>query len=96
MRMDIEFSPGAPRQRYSAAARNSDGPRFGKGGMNGKRLCSMDHPAGLGGERASRTFRERTMGVLWRHSSVNLVKPPSIALAAARMSPAAAEDRNRG
>jgi len=92
MRMDIEISPGAPWQRYSAAARNSDGPRFGKGGMNGKRVCSMDHPASLGGERAGRTIWERTMGVLWRHSSVNLVKPPAIARAAARDSPAAARD----
>ncbi|HET7281760.1 MAG TPA: hypothetical protein VFI67_05515 [Sphingomicrobium sp.] len=41
--------------------------------MNGKRLCSMDHPAPLREERAGRTFGERTMGVLWHHSSVNLV-----------------------
>jgi hypothetical protein len=52
--------------------------------MNGKRLCSTGHPAVVRGERAGRTFRERTMGVLWRHSSVNLVEPRSIALAAAR------------
>jgi len=64
--------------------------------MNGKRLCSIGHPASSCEERAGRTFRERTMGVLWRHSSVNLVKPQSIALAAARISPAAAEDRNCG
>ena len=49
--------------------------------MNGKRLCSMGHPAPLRGERASRTLAERTMGVLWHHSSVNLVEPRSIALA---------------
>jgi hypothetical protein len=83
MRMDIENSPGARGQRNSAAARNLDGLRRCEGVMNGKRLCSMDHPAVVRGERSSRTFRERTMGVLWRHSSVNLVKPPTIALAAA-------------
>jgi hypothetical protein len=83
MRMDIEISPDAPWQRNSAAARNLDGFRRCESVMNGKRLCSMDHPAVVRGERASRTFRERTMGVLWRHSSVNLVKPPTIALAAA-------------
>lgn len=42
--------------------------------MNGKRLCSMNHPA-FCGERARRTFQERKMGVLWHHSSVNLVEP---------------------
>jgi hypothetical protein len=41
--------------------------------MNGKRLCSMGHPAAVHGERASRTLMERVMGVLWHHSSVNLV-----------------------
>jgi hypothetical protein len=73
MRMDIEYSPGAPVQRVCAAARNSDGLRFFGGRMNGKRLCSIGHPATVRGERACRTFKERTMGVLWRHSSVNLV-----------------------
>jgi hypothetical protein len=73
MRMDIENSPGARGQRNSAAARNLDGLRPDEGGMNGKRFCSMDHPAVVRGERAGRTFGERTMGVLWRHSSVNLV-----------------------
>ena len=60
--------------------------------MNGKRLCSMSHPANLRGERASRRLAERAMGVLWNHSSVNLVEPRSIALAAAA-SPAVAEDQ---
>jgi hypothetical protein len=83
MRMDIENSPGAPVQRNSAAARNIDGFRPCESVMNGKRLCSMNHPASSCGERARRTFRERTMGVLWRHSSFNLVKRRSIALAAA-------------
>ena len=49
--------------------------------MNGKRLCPMNHPANIRGERASRFLSERAMGVLWRHSSVNLVEPRSIALA---------------
>jgi hypothetical protein len=48
-------------------------------------LCSIGHPAMFRGERAGRTFEERTMGVLWRHSSFNLVKPRSIALAAANI-----------
>jgi len=59
--------------------------------MNGKRLCSMGHPATVRGERAGRFLSERTMGVLWNHSSVNLAEPRSIALAAA-VSPATAED----
>ena len=49
--------------------------------MNGKRLCSMGHPAASRGERARRFLAERAMGVLWHHSSVNLVEPRSIALA---------------
>jgi hypothetical protein len=80
--MDIEYSPGAPLQRMFAAARDCDGLRSdGEGWMNGKRLCSIGHPATVCGERAGRFFNERTMGVLWRHSSVNLVGPRSIALA---------------
>jgi hypothetical protein len=75
MRMDIEYSPGARWQRSSAAARNLDGLRSGEGRMNGKRLCSMGHSVPQRGERARRTFMERTMGVLWLHSSVNLVEP---------------------
>src|SRR4051812_32058959 len=85
MRMDIEYSPGARGQRMSAAAREIDGPGFLQGRMNGKRLCSVGHPAAVRRERAGRSFGERTMGVLWRHSSVNLVEPRSIALAAARI-----------
>jgi hypothetical protein len=82
MRMDIEYSPGAPVQRICAAARDSDGPRSdGEGRISEKRLCSMGHPAAICGERAGRFFGKRTMGVLWRHSSVNLVEPRSIALA---------------
>jgi hypothetical protein len=81
--MDIEFSPGARGQRSGAAARNLDGFRSGGSRMNGKRLCSMGHPTPQRGERARRTVKERAMGVLWLHSSVNLVEPRSIALAAA-------------
>jgi hypothetical protein len=78
--MDIEISPGARRQRKGAAARDSDGfaggaLAAGGDGMNGKRLCSMDHPATVRGERTRRFLAERTMGVLWNHSSVNLVEP---------------------
>jgi hypothetical protein len=83
MRMDIEISPGAPGQRKCAAARETEGPASVGAVMNGKRLCSMDHPAALCGERARRFLAERTMGVLWHHSSVNLAEPQSIALAAA-------------
>jgi hypothetical protein len=85
MRMDIEYSPGALGQRMFAAARDSDGPRCCDGGISGKRLCSMDHPATVRRERAGRFFGKRTMGVLWRHSSVNLVESRSIALAATRI-----------
>jgi len=46
----------------------------------------MNHPANIRGERASRCLSERAMGVLWRHSNVNLVEPRSIALAAAASS----------
>jgi hypothetical protein len=82
MRMDIEISPGARGQRYCAAARDLDGLRLAEGRMSEKRLCSMGHPAAVCGERAGRTLKERARGVLWRHSSVNLVEPRSIALAA--------------
>ena len=61
--------------------------------MNEKRLCSMGHPAAVHRERVRRFFKWQTNGVLWRHSSVNLVDPQSIALAAANSS-AAAEDQN--
>jgi hypothetical protein len=85
MRMDIEYSPGALGQRMSAAAREIDDPGFLQGRMNGKRLCSIGHPAALREERAGRFFGKRTMGVLWHHSSVNLVESRSIALAATRI-----------
>jgi hypothetical protein len=74
MRMDIEISPGARGQRNGAAARDNDGLAPCEGRMNEKRLCSMNHPANIRGERASRFLSERAMGVLWRHSNVNLVE----------------------
>jgi len=55
----------------------------------------MNHPTNIRGERACRFLSERAMGVLWRHSSVNLVEPRSIAPAAAA-SPARAEDHKGG
>src|SRR5689334_18036608 len=79
MRIDIEYSPGAPSQRYGAAARETWTFAGGESRMNGKRLCSICHPAAVRRERAGRTFVERTLGVLWHHSSVNLVGPRSIA-----------------
>jgi hypothetical protein len=83
MRMDIEISPGARGQRNGAAARDDDGLAPREGRMIGKRLCSMSHPATVRRERASRFLWERVLGVLWRHSNVNLVEPRCIALAAA-------------
>jgi hypothetical protein len=88
MRMDIENSPGAPVRQLMAGARadlaRTDGNQaVGGGRMNEKCLCSMGHPAASRGGRTRRFLAERTMGVLWHHSSVNLVEPRSIALAAA-------------
>jgi len=53
----------------------------GHGGMTGKRFCSARHPAPL---RRERRFTEELMkGILWRHSSFNLVEPRSFAPGAA-------------
>ena len=79
----------------SAAARQTVAVAACEGRMKEKRFCSMDHPAALSGERAGRTSRERAMGVLWRHSSFNLVEPQSIALAAALASGGLPEIANR-
>jgi hypothetical protein len=49
--------------------------------MIGKRFCSSSHPATVRRER--RFLRKRVKGVLWRHSSFNLVEPPTVAPAAA-------------
>jgi hypothetical protein len=74
----------------SAAARDIWG--FGDGNqaagetrMNGKCFCSTSHPAITRGERTRRCCSERARSVLWHHSSVNLVEPRSIALAAAQI-----------
>jgi len=48
-------------------------------------LCSMHHPATVRGIRTRRLIEERARGVLWCHASVNLVEPPTIALAAANI-----------
>jgi len=86
MRMDIEISPRAPVQRWDAPSRDvwriAAGVQAGKhGGMTGKRFCSARHPAPL---RRERRFTEELMkGILWRHSSFNLVEPRSFAPGAA-------------
>jgi hypothetical protein len=49
--------------------------------MTGKRVCSSGHPATVRGER--RFIEERMKGILWRHSSFNLVELRTIAPAAA-------------
>jgi hypothetical protein len=49
--------------------------------MTGKRFCSECHPAPLRRER--RFIEERMKGILWRHSSFNLVRPRSFAPGAA-------------
>jgi hypothetical protein len=78
MRMDIEISPGARVQRSDAPARDDWGLGSGilagrHGWMTGKRVCFMSHPATVRGER--RFIKERMKGVLWHHSSFNLVEP---------------------
>jgi hypothetical protein len=49
--------------------------------MTGKRFCSARHPAPLRRER--RFTKERMKGILWRHSSFNLVAPRTVAPSAA-------------
>jgi hypothetical protein len=49
--------------------------------MTGKRVCSARHPAPLRRER--RFTEERMKGILWRHSSFNLVERRTVAPAAA-------------
>jgi hypothetical protein len=80
--MDIEFSPGADVQRSVAKPRDNWGLTAGiqagsDGGMTGKRICSIRHPAPL--RRESRFIEMRMKGILWRHSSFNLVEPRSFA-----------------
>jgi hypothetical protein len=80
MRMDIENSPGAPVRQFHAWARDDWGlagcnRAAGDGVISGKCLCSMCHSATVRGERSRRFIEERAKGFLWRHASVNLVKP---------------------
>ena len=44
-------------------------------------LCPMRHPAVSRGEHARRLENEQGVGVLWRHSGVNLVEPRSFTVA---------------
>jgi len=86
MRMDIEISPGARAWRLAAPSRDDWGLVAGvlasfDGRMIGKRVCSTSHPATVRGER--RFIEERMKGVLWRHSSFNLVEPRPFAPSAA-------------
>jgi hypothetical protein len=67
MRMDIEISPGADFQRSVAQPRGNWGLAAGiqagsDGGMIGKRVCSVRHPAPL--RRESRFIEKRVKGVL--------------------------------
>jgi hypothetical protein len=80
MRMDIENSPGAPVRQCDALARVKWAPcgdELTAGGVLDQCFCSVRHPATVRGER--RLIEEWTKGVLWRHSSVNLVEPRSVA-----------------
>jgi hypothetical protein len=81
--MDIENSPGAPMRHFCAMARCDWGPagELAVGELLDFCLCSMRHPATVRGER--RFIEDRTKGVLWHHSSVNLVEPRAVAPAAA-------------
>ncbi|HEY8592880.1 MAG TPA: hypothetical protein VIL42_08460 [Sphingomicrobium sp.] len=99
--MDIEFSPCARVQRSDAPARNDCGLAAGaKARRDGrpveKRVCSNSHPATVHRECAGRFLAERTMGILWRHSSVNLVKPRAVAPAAAWLFRAGAPESSFG
>jgi hypothetical protein len=86
MRMDIEISPSAALERSLAQPRDDWGLAAGElagcdGGMTGKRVCSVRHPAAV--RRGRRFTEERMKGSLWRHSSFNLVEPRSVAPSAA-------------
>jgi hypothetical protein len=86
MRMDIEFSPGARGQRSDAPPRD-DWSLAGRvragcdGWMTEKRVCLNGHPAPVRRERSF--IKVRMKGVLWRHSSFNLVEPRRVAPSAA-------------
>jgi hypothetical protein len=86
MRIDIEISPGAGLELSDAQSRDDWGPAAGilagcDDRMTGKRVCSGRHSAPLRGKR--RFTEERMKGILWRHSSFNLVDPRSVAPSAA-------------
>jgi len=83
--MDIEISPGAPGQLSDAAARDDWGRAGSNGGIQKKRCCSKGHFAIGREERGRRFSKERAGGVLGRHSSVNLVGPRPLQLAAAQV-----------
>jgi hypothetical protein len=88
MRMDIENSPGARVQPGQAPARDYWGlagsdTAVGDGEMNGLRFCSMGHSSAVHGECVRRFQEQRTNGILWRHSSFDLVGPRSVAPSAA-------------
>jgi hypothetical protein len=98
MRMDIEISPRAPAQRVDAPSRDDWGRAARKqagrrGVMTGKRVCSVRHPATVRRER--RFIEEQMKGILWRHSSFNLVEPRSFAPGAVWIPRRAPESKSR-
>jgi hypothetical protein len=93
MRMDIENSPGARVPPDMAPARDYWGPAgsnlaAGDGEMTGLRFCSMGHSSAVHGECVRRSSEERSKGILWRHSSFDLVE--SIAVEPRCVAPSAA------
>jgi hypothetical protein len=94
MRMDIEISPGAREREFISAARRDWGQAgqfrtAGLGRIDGMCLCPMRHPAVSRGGHARRLENEQGVGVLWRHSGVNLVEPRSFAVARQMLRPSA-------
>jgi hypothetical protein len=88
MRMDIENSPGARVQPGQAPARAYWGlagsnRAAGDGEMTGLRFCSMGHSSAVHGECVRRFQEERAKGILWLHSSFDLVEPRCVAPSAA-------------
>jgi hypothetical protein len=82
--MDIEISPGAPAQLSDTAARDNWSRALGDGGIQEKRCCSNGHFAIWREKRVRRFNKERAGSVLRHHSSVNLVRPRPVQLAAAQ------------
>jgi len=88
MRMDIENSPGARVPPGQAPARDYWGLAgsnltAGDGEMSGMRFCSVDHSSAVHRECVRRFQEQRAKGILWRHSSFDLVAPRSFAPAVA-------------